>query len=73
MYPGRKTRHSPDVDALLIEVSDEPIFHAEEEGQMLLHYSENDKLVLIEILDVQSFMTSDDANRTLFNQVQGAS
>ncbi|MBW4440095.1 MAG: DUF2283 domain-containing protein [Plectolyngbya sp. WJT66-NPBG17] len=72
MYPGRKTRYSPDVDALLIEVSDEPIFHAEE-GQMLLHYSENDKLVLIEILDVQSFMTSDDANRTLFNQVQGAS
>jgi hypothetical protein len=48
----KKLHYSPDVDALIIQVSDEPIFHAEEEGQTILHYSENDQLVLIEILDL---------------------
>ncbi|QKD83547.1 DUF2283 domain-containing protein [Thermoleptolyngbya sichuanensis A183] len=36
----RKTTYSKDVDALLIELSDEAIAHAEDEGQVILHYSE---------------------------------
>ncbi|GAP94668.1 DUF2283 domain-containing protein [Leptolyngbya sp. NIES-2104] len=56
----QKIRYSPDVDALLIQVSDEPISHAEEDGQMILHYSKQDKLVLIEILEVQKFIAAGD-------------
>ena len=46
-----KTTYSKDVDVLLIELSDEPIAYAEEKDNTILHYSEDDKLVLIEILD----------------------
>ena len=61
----QKIRYSPDVDALLIQVSDEPIFHAEDDGQLILHYSEQDKLVLIEILEVQKFIASSSIDRML--------
>lgn len=43
--------YNKEVDALLIELSDESIAYAEEENNTILHYSENNKLVLIEILD----------------------
>ncbi len=46
-----KIHYSPDVDALLIELNNNPIAYAEEEGKTILHYSEDDQLVLIEILD----------------------
>ena len=52
-------RYSKDVDALLVELSDEPISYAEDDGQVILHYSEDEKLVLIEILDVTQFMSED--------------
>jgi uncharacterized protein YuzE len=68
----QKIRYSPDVDALLIQVSDEPIFHAEDDGQVILHYSEHDKLVLIEILDVQKFIESN-ANSTILAQAKDKS
>ena len=54
----QKIRYSPDVAALLIQVSEEPIFYAEDDGQLILHYSEDEKLVLVEILDVQKFIAS---------------
>jgi uncharacterized protein YuzE len=47
----KKITYSKDVDVLLIELSDEPIAYAEEEGNTILHYSNSDKLILIEILD----------------------
>ena len=47
----KKITYSKDVDVLLIELSDEPIAYAEQEGNTILHYSHSDKLVLIEILD----------------------
>jgi len=47
----KKITYSKDVDILLIELGDEPIAYAEEEGNTILHYSCDDKLVLIEILD----------------------
>ena len=47
----KKIRYSKDVDALLIELSEDAIAYAEDEGRIILHYSLNDQLVLIEILD----------------------
>ncbi len=55
----KKNRYSKDVDTLLIELSDEAIAYAEAEGQVILHYSNNEKLVLIEILDFKQFMSDD--------------
>jgi hypothetical protein len=52
----KKISHSKDVDALLIELSNEPIAYAEEEGAVILHYSQSNKLVLVEILDFRRFM-----------------
>lgn len=52
-----KIQYSQDVDVLLISLSDEAIAYAEEEGDTILHYSENNKLVLIEILDFRQSMS----------------
>ncbi len=53
----KKIRYSQDVDAMLIEISDRPIAFAEDEGNMILHYSSSGELVLIEILDVKQFIS----------------
>ena len=53
----KKIRYSKDVDAMLIEISDLPIAYAEDEGNMILHYSRSGELVLIEILDVKQFIS----------------
>ncbi|WP_019499072.1 DUF2283 domain-containing protein [Pseudanabaena sp. PCC 6802] len=55
----KKISYSKDVDALLIELSNEPIAYAEDEGQVILHYSQDDKLVLVEILDFRRFMSNE--------------
>ncbi|MGK7943181.1 MAG: DUF2283 domain-containing protein [Microcystaceae cyanobacterium] len=47
----KKVTYSKDVDILLIELSEVPIAYAEQEENTILHYSEQNKLVLIEILD----------------------
>jgi len=52
-----KISYSKDVDVLLIELSNEPIAYAEDEGEIILHYSKNAKLVLVEILDFRRFMS----------------
>jgi uncharacterized protein YuzE len=52
----RKIRYSKDVDALLVELSDKQIDYAEEEGQMIIHFSKNGEPVLIEILDAKDFI-----------------
>jgi hypothetical protein len=62
----KKIRYSKDVDAMLIELSDKSIAYAQEEGQMILHYSNDDQLVLIEILDVKDFL-EDKTNLELSN------
>ncbi|MEG4169941.1 MULTISPECIES: DUF2283 domain-containing protein [unclassified Microcoleus] len=53
----KKIRYSADVDAMLIEISDCAIAYAEDEGNMILHYSSSGELVLIEILNVKQFMS----------------
>lgn len=55
----KKISYSKDVDALLIELSNEPIAYAEDEGQLILHYSQDAKLVLIEVLDFRRFMSDE--------------
>jgi uncharacterized protein YuzE len=55
----KKIRYSKDVDVLLIELSDDAIAYAEDEGRVILHYSNNEKLVLIEILDFKQSMSDD--------------
>jgi len=53
----KKISYSKNIDALLIELSNEAIAYAEDEGQVILHYSHNDKLVVVEILDFKRFMS----------------
>lgn len=55
----KKISYSKDVDALLVELSEDPIVYAEEEGQVILHYSQDEKLVLVEILDFRRFMSEE--------------
>jgi len=55
----KKISYSKDVDALLIEISNDVIAYAEEDGQVILHYSPDDKLVLVEILDFRRFMSKE--------------
>ncbi|WP_254568674.1 DUF2283 domain-containing protein [Oscillatoria sp. HE19RPO] len=55
----KRIRYSPDVDALLIELSDEPIAYAEDEGSLIIHYSPSGEVVTIEVLDVQEFIAKD--------------
>jgi hypothetical protein len=52
----RKIKYSQDVDALLIELSDKPIDYAEEEGQVIIHFTKSGEPVLLEILDAKEFM-----------------
>ncbi|MCL0064385.1 DUF2283 domain-containing protein [Dehalococcoidia bacterium] len=54
----RKIRYSGDVDVLLIELSDKSIDYAEEEGQMIIHFSKDGQPVLLEILEAKDFMLS---------------
>ncbi|HAG82387.1 MAG TPA: hypothetical protein DCL61_14795 [Cyanobacteria bacterium UBA12227] len=55
----KKISYSKDVDTLLIELSEEKIAYAEDEGQVILHYSPDAKLVLVEILDFRRFMSDE--------------
>ena len=52
----RKIRYSKDVDVLLIELSEKPIDYAEEEGQIIVHFSKDDEPVLLEILNAKEFL-----------------
>ena len=52
----RKIKYSKNVDALFIEFSNKKIDHVEEEGQVIIHFSEDDEPVLLEILDAKEFV-----------------
>jgi hypothetical protein len=51
-----KIKYSKDVDALLVELSKEPIDHAEESGQFIIHFTKSGEPVLLEILDARDFL-----------------
>lgn len=48
--------YSPDVDILLLKVSDAPIEYAEEAGGVIAHFSADAKPVLLEIQDAKAFV-----------------
>jgi uncharacterized protein YuzE len=54
----KKIKYSKDVDALIIELSDKPIDYAEEEGQIIIHFSKEGEPVLLEIFDAKDFIIS---------------
>ncbi|MBI5789277.1 MAG: DUF2283 domain-containing protein [Candidatus Schekmanbacteria bacterium] len=51
-----KIRYSKDEDILLIELSDKPIDYAQEEGQMIIHFTKNGEPVLLEVLEAKDFI-----------------
>lgn len=53
----KKISYSEDVDALLIELSDGDIAYAEDDGEAILHYSEDDKLLVVEILHFRRLLS----------------
>jgi uncharacterized protein YuzE len=61
----KKINYDKDVDALLIELSNEAISYAENEGDVILHYSQNDKLILVEILDFRRLVSTETINELL--------
>lgn len=54
-----KISYGKDVDTLLIELSNEAIAYAEDEGNVILHYSQDDKLSVVEILDFRRLLSSE--------------
>jgi len=54
-----KISYSKDVVALLIELSEAPIAYAEDGGRVILHYSEDEKLVMVEILDFRRLISDE--------------
>ena len=53
-----KIKYSESEDILLLEISSEKIDYAEEDGPLIIHYSERHKPVLIEILDASNVLSS---------------
>ena len=60
-----KIGYSKDVDALLIELSNEAIAYAENEGDVILYYSQDDKLILVEILDFRRLISTETISELL--------
>ena len=61
----KKISYSKDVDALLIELSNDAIAYAENEGDVILHYSQDDKLILVEILDFRRLVSTETISELL--------
>ncbi len=53
----KKISYSKDVDVLMIELAAKPIAYAEADGNVILHYTEEDQLVLVEILEFQHLLS----------------
>ena len=52
-----KVRYNRKEDILVLELSRASIDHAEEAGPIIAHFSEDDKLVLLEILEASDFLS----------------
>jgi uncharacterized protein YuzE len=51
-----RIKYSRDEDILIIEFSDEKIDYAEEMGPIIVHFTEDGKPVMLEILDASEFI-----------------
>ena len=54
-----RIRYNREQDILLLEISGEPIDHAEEVGPIILHLTETGKPVLFEIMDASEVLTDE--------------
>ncbi|HED36931.1 MAG TPA: DUF2283 domain-containing protein [Ignavibacteria bacterium] len=52
-----KIKYDRGVDILMLELSDGKIDYAEEAGPMIIHFTKDNKPVLIEILDASEFIS----------------
>ena len=52
-----RVRYNRKEDILVLEVSKASIDHAEEAGPIIAHFSEDDRLVLLEILEARDFLS----------------
>lgn len=52
-----RVKYDRETDILMVEASSEPIAYAEELGNFIVHFSEDGKPVLLEILDASDFLT----------------
>ncbi len=51
-----KVKYSKDADALLIELSNKKIDYAEDQGNMIIHYTSENEPVMLEIFDAKEFI-----------------
>ncbi|MGN6716973.1 MAG: DUF2283 domain-containing protein [Candidatus Binatia bacterium] len=51
-------RYNRNEDILVLEVSKASIDHAEESGPIIAHFSADDRLVLLEILEASNFLAN---------------
>jgi hypothetical protein len=51
-----KIKYHRQDDILILELSKAPVDHAEEAGPIIAHFSPDDELVLLEILDAKDFL-----------------
>ncbi len=63
-----RMRYSEDVDILMVKLSDDPIDHAEESGQFIVHFSEEGNPVLLEIQGAKDFVL--ESLHTLFEEAK---
>ena len=61
----KKISYSKDVDVLMIELSDGAITYAEDDGPVILYYSKDDRLLLVEILDFRRLMPAETVSELL--------
>lgn len=50
-----KISYEPEADVLMMEISGQPIDHAKEIGNIVVHFTKNDVPVLVEILEASKF------------------
>lgn len=57
IWNNMKVSYDREQDILMVEVSGEPIDYAEEICPIVVHFTKDDKPVLLEILDASEFLT----------------
>lgn len=56
-HSGMRVRYNRKEDILILELSEASIDHAEESGPIIAHFSEDGRLVLLEILEASDFLS----------------
>ncbi len=54
----KKIKYDKETDILIIELSEKPIDYAEDEGQIIIHFTKDEEPVLLEILDAKEFIVN---------------